>query len=84
MSITLSGITNTGGATQGAIRFDETDGTVLYIGQAYASAVESEAIWQIQRITFTTPGTDDLDIEWADGNTAYDNIWANRLALSYS
>lgn len=84
MGVALSGIVNFGGGVSGAVRFDEASATVLYFGQAHAGANPASSVWQIQRITFTAPGTDDLIVEFADGNTAYDNVWDDRAALSYS
>ena len=70
---------------QAAQRLDDTvGGTVLYFAQALAGTLDAAATWQIQRITFTTPGEDDSVIEWADGDIKYDNVWDDRLTLSYS
>ena len=61
-------------------KIDEV-GDVLYVGQAVPSSSDLSAVWQIQRITTTGP---DIVIEWADGSTSFNNIWNNRLSLSYS
>ena len=66
-----------------AVRIDEV-GSIIYVGNAAPGALESGAVWRIQRITFTTAGEADADIEWADGNSAFDNIWDDRATLSYS
>lgn len=63
-----------------AIRTDDVNGTVLYKGWAVIGTENSDAVWKIARYTFTG---DDLVVEWADGNNNYDNVWDNRLALSY-
>ena len=84
MALTATGVTDTR-RTPGAIRLDDTvNGTVLYFGTAKAGTLNAAATWQIQRITFTTPGQDDLDIEFADGDLKFDNVWDDRLALAYS
>jgi hypothetical protein len=84
MSLTATGVTDTR-RIPGAIRLDDTvNGTVLYFATAKAGTLDAASLWQIQRITFTTPGQDDLVIEWADGNIKFDNIWDDRLGLSYS
>ncbi len=70
---------------QAASRLDDTvSGTVLYFAQAVAGTLNAAARWQIQRITFPTPGEDDSVVEWADGNLKYDKVWDDRLSLSYS
>lgn len=70
---------------QVASRLDDTvSGTILYFAQAVAGTLDAAAFWQIQRITFPTPGEDDSVVEWADGNLKYDNVWNDRLGLSYS
>lgn len=84
MSIALSGNQVQRGKVQGAVRFDEASNTVLYIGQAYAGAAEADPVWAIQRITFITPGQDDLDIEWANGRPTFENVWDDRASLTYS
>ena len=66
-----------------AQRIDEV-GTLFYIGTADAGTLDAASTWRIKRVTFTTPGQDDSDTEWADGNTNFDNIWDNRAALSYT
>lgn len=67
-------------ATVYALRLDDVTGT-SYVGEAAPGALTSAASWRIKRITETGP---DLVIEFADGNSDFDNIWDNRLALSYS
>jgi hypothetical protein len=84
MSIALTGNLVQGGKVEGALRFDEFSNTVLYIGQAYTGADPADAVWSIQRITFTQPGSDDLDIEWANGRSNFENVWDDRTTLSYS
>lgn len=63
---------------------DTTSSTIYYFGEAQPGVVDANALWRIQRITFITPGEDDVDIEWADGNSDFDNIWDDRVGLSYS
>lgn len=85
MTLAFSGIVGERRKDVSALRLDDTvNGTVLYIGEARVGALTSDAIWRIQRITFTTPGQDDMDLEWADGNNAYNKVWDDRLGLSYS
>lgn len=56
-------------------------GTTTYLGYADAGSLTSASVWAIKRIIETG---NDVSITWADGNTDFDNIWDNRLALTYS
>lgn len=60
---------------------DEASATVTYVGEAAVGSSLSTALWRIKRLTQS--GTV-LLIEWADGNSNFDNIWDNRASLSYS
>lgn len=62
-------------------RVDEVSSTLTYVGMAPVAASESAAVWSIQKLE--NVGTV-LKITWADGNTMFDNIWADRASLSYS
>ena len=73
-----------GGEVSQAQRVDEV-GAVMYIGTAVPGTIESAALWAIKRLTFVTTGADtDIDTEWADGAAVADQVWDDRLALSYS
>ena len=63
-----------------ALAVDEIDGTTTYIGMAKAGTGTDEARWQIRRITKT--GTVTL-FEFADSNDRYDNVWDDRVSLTY-
>jgi len=63
-----------------AIQLDDT-GSSTYIGEAFPGTPTSSALWRIKRVVETGP---DSEITWADGNSDFDNIWDNRLSLSYS
>ena len=60
---------------------DEASASVTYLGKADPGTGAASALWQIQRIT--TSGTV-TTIEFADGNSDFDNVWNNRASLSYS
>lgn len=62
------------------IRID-ADGTTTYIGTASAGALESASAWRIKKMIETGS---DITVTFADGNSNYDNIWDNRLSLTYS
>jgi len=59
-------------------QIDDT-GTVVYIGKAVSGAATSAASFQIKRVTSATGVT-----LWAGGTKAFNQIWDNRAALSYS
>jgi vacuolar-type H+-ATPase subunit E/Vma4 len=63
-----------------SLRLDEASPTVMYVGEASPSAALSSPVWRIKRID-TTSG---VIVEWADGNSNFDNVWADRLTLSYN
>jgi hypothetical protein len=51
---------------------DSGDSTIKYVGDAAAGSLETDADWRIQRITTITGG---VKIEWADGDTNFNNVW---------
>ena len=59
----------------------DTVGTTTYLGYANAGTLTSGATWAIKKIVETGS---DVSITWADGNNSFDNIWDNRLTLTYS
>lgn len=71
-----------------AVQVDDTGGSpnVIYKGDANAGSGVAAAVWRIQQITVTTDGggNDDVGILWADGDTLFNNVWDDRLGLSYS
>lgn len=62
------------------LKIDETDGSIFYAGQAIPGSLPSSPVWQIQKITL---GASSVDIVFADSNNNFDNIWDDRLSLSY-
>lgn len=65
-----------------ASRVDSVSSILMYKADATVGSVESDAVWRISRLTFAPDG--DVTVEWADGDTDFDNIWDNRTTLSYS
>ena len=53
-----------------------------YLGWARPNSDKSDAVWIIQKLIYD--GTFVTDILWADGDINEDNIWNNRINLSYS
>lgn len=63
------------------IRLDEVDLTTTYIGEANVNSLETAPVWRIKKMTIVGDVT---SIIFADGNSMYDNIWTNRLTITYS
>jgi hypothetical protein len=63
------------------VRYDEVTDTIAYVGEAPPGAVESEAVWRVKRLDSSVI---EVDLQFADGDKNFDNIWGNRAALSYS
>lgn len=59
---------------------DTTTVGKTYVGYAPAGSLGSQAVWQIMRID-TSSGD---KVEYADGDTLFNNIWDNRASLNYS
>lgn len=59
-------------------RFATLEG-VTYIGLAAPGTAESAAAWQIRRENDTSG-----NVDWADGDTDFDNVWDDRASLTYS
>jgi hypothetical protein len=64
-----------------AKRVDSVSDTDMYKGEAVVGSSTDNAVWRIQKVVFGTDG--DVTITWADGNANFDNVWDNRLSLSY-
>jgi len=58
------------------------DGNPEYIGEAYPGYATSVARWRIKKLTYD--GSNVTQIDWADGNDDFDNVWDDRASLSYS
>jgi len=53
-----------------------------YIGRAQPGTADSEAGWQIRKITYS--GDDPTSVLFADGKNEYINVWDDRAGYSYS
>lgn len=63
------------------LKLEKASASVTYVGKALPGSETNEAVWQIKKITSVGP---DLSIEFADGNSDFDNIWDDRAGLTYS
>ena len=70
------------GRTQKANEKVEVDdaGTYVYVGYAIPGSPTSSAVWKIKRIKTTNV----VEILYADGDAAYNNIWNDRSSLTYN
>ena len=59
---------------------DTTTINMTYIWEAVIWTATSSALWRIKRLDETTG----LAVGWADSNANFDNIWDNRVSLTYS
>lgn len=82
-SFTVQEILNTQYAQQVLYAYNATDTTLVeYIGRADASAAQSDAAWQIQKISYDA--SDQVEsITYADGTAAHSKKWSLRATYSY-
>lgn len=57
---------------------------LIYRAEADPGAATSAAVWRIRKIDIDNPSQGDIATTWADGNANFDNVWDDRLGLSYS
>jgi len=60
---------------------DAPDANTTYVGEAYPGADTTAALWRVKRISVSGNVT---SIEFADGNTQFDNVWDDRAILTYT
>ena len=63
--------------------YDAASGAMTYEGWAKAGIATSQALWAIRRYTYNANNAV-TRIDWADGNSAQDNVWDNRATLTYA
>jgi len=79
--ITAGGSGSGGSSATYQTHLDDTDPDDMYWGESEVGTLDSAAGWKIKRIQISGQT---ITQTWADGNQNYDNIWDNRLSLSYS
>jgi len=62
--------------------YDPVSSTTAYLGMAVVGSAGSAAVWQIRRLTFSAGGG--VITAYADGDNLFNNVWDDRLSLSYS
>lgn len=65
------------------VLWDGADPLVNYMGEASFGSATSDPVWRITRLTFSGLDNSDLTLECADGNDEFDNVWDDRLVLTY-
>lgn len=62
------------------------EGNYIYKGRAEPGVIDAQALWEIQRIekVLGADGKTDFIYTYADGNASEDNVWDNRLVLTYT
>lgn len=63
-------------------RTDIVSDLEMYIGWAAPGVATSAPKWRIKHITVSSDLLDSAEY-WADGNTAFDNVWDDRASLNY-
>ncbi|KKU98311.1 MAG: hypothetical protein UY28_C0004G0049 [Candidatus Amesbacteria bacterium GW2011_GWB1_48_13] len=58
-------------------------GDVLYWGLAQPGSLKNKPQWQILKYIYSQP-KQTSDIQWADGDSEFNNVWDNRATLNYS
>lgn len=67
-----------------ATRIDQAaDELTYYTGFAAVGSSTTSSVWRIKK-TVLSATSDDVTITWADGDSSFDNVWDNRLSLTYS
>lgn len=64
-----------------AVAYD-VDDNPIYLGKAAQGSSKASAVWQIKKLTFS--GANVTDIQYANGSTAFNQIWNDRASFSYS
>lgn len=59
--------------------YDSSNLNLMYTGTAVTGSATSSAVWRISRFNMASN-----NLQYADGNQNYDNVWDDRESLSYS
>ena len=60
------------------LRWDDYSTSDIYLGYADSGSVDANPVWAVKKIEESTG-----IITWADGDKSFDNIWDDRLTLTY-
>ncbi len=71
------------GPSSETIVFDyDINNNPIYIGFTKIGGAKSDAIWKIKKLIYDV-NKNVTDIQYAESNDNYDNIWNNRATYSY-
>ena len=65
-----------------AIEYDANNNPI-YIGEVAEGTAKTVAAWRIKKLAWDASGNM-TDLQWADGNDNFDNVWDDRVTYSYS
>jgi hypothetical protein len=68
------------GSVSYTVRLDKVSSSLTYIGYAVPGSSESASVWMIRRLSKSGNVT---TIDFADSDSQFNNIWANRTGLTY-
>ena len=63
------------------VKFDGEDPSVSYIGETNFGTATSSPTWRIFRLVYSSKS---FTLQYADGDDEFNNVWDDRLTLSYS
>jgi len=70
--------------TEWKVRIEnDSSGNPEYVGEANPNRDTNTTGWRIKKITYDSDGNP-TEVNWADGNSNFDNIWDNRATYTYS
>ena len=78
-------IPSPGSALKVRLETNSTDPDICYIGKAVIGEDENSPVWQIKQLVSVTIGAvDSFDVDFADGDDLFNNVWTDRETLTYS
>jgi len=61
----------------------DSSNNLIYLGSAKSGTATSSALWRIKKLTYDS-SNNLTNIQLADGNDDFDNVYDDRASLSYS
>lgn len=64
------------------VAFDyDVDNNPIYIGKSDVGSSKSAPVWQIKKLTYSNGNL--VDVQYANGSPSFNNVWNDRVSLSY-
>lgn len=60
----------------------DSNGNLIYFGTAAPGSATSDPVWRIIKLDYSGTGNL-LDVLFANGSRSFNQIWDNRVGLSY-